>query len=1661
MAHGSTISKGQGRKLWDHLVGRNATCFDDMTAGWDDINNAFKRTHLHNEFLNACLHDYLPELPPRCFCAGALGFVRENLLADLDDPSTTIFDVESITDCKSLELLWRMVLESPPHTIEDQAIHTLVSEVYVNSATIKALPPDRAREIHFLLAKRCMRQLNSAAQALQSLERNTAAAAAAAQSTDSARVEQSRHYELQFTRSLRVVKDLLRTLKGQAHFSAPDLRSLMLQSPSAVDGDLADLKYQSFDEDGQSAIVPFNIGLRNTGASLLASLRAATGFHNYRLYYRGQPLAPTSDDVCKSIQELDITSGLILIYQFLIKLPADESILATFEDPSTSHQDIFPLGQPFKSLYAVYALREHLNAHRMRNKVVQSSSHDLDFLDESATNHRKASVRVLSVLVSALCDEAVIQQDLSENLQTLLRSQLLSTYVQVVEDSVDELLETALISPHLCSMLMRILDDATHAPRSQTNTELIKRVVQAVLVSSARSSDFWNAFKAHPGTPVVLERLILADSSKQVRKGVVNLIANRSLARGSSEAVSGTAFAGFFWSIIFDILPKAALLPSKSDEVFYLAIQLFTKLAEADSQLLDVSACSERCGSLLMERVTTEDITQVDTCDSISHGLAVLLCRSVSYARERGFDLQLGRDFSRRLLQRHLFPSSPTDSNRLVPRVIVNPATRSALYDVVFILSRESSPTRLLRDIDGLTPYEEGAASPYFFELPQAFDRQRAVRSSCGYAGLRNLSNTCYYNSLMTQLFMNTEFREFILSTRVPDPTNQQLIYETRKLFAALQGSLRRFVDPQSCIAQISTYEEAPVDVHNQMDVDEFYNLLFDRWESQLSSEVEKRRLKSIFGGELVQQVKSKECDHISERFEDFGAIQCDIKGKATLEESLQAYVDGEIMQGDNKYKCSSCDRFVDAVKRACFKTLPNSLIFHLKRFEFSLRNMTRAKINDHFRFPASIDMKPYTVQHLANLPEVPSSDMFELVGVLVHSGSAESGHYYSYIRERSGVGATGKWVEFNDDVVTSWDPSLMSDACFGGQDQRQPFDGGPHDKPYSAYMLFYQRSSSPAMREAGAEGSGYCPLDVALPADLAPEISGENNQIVHRHCLHDPNHTPFVIRTLSSVWEDNCSSANHAVENLAMQVGLNHLDQIASRAKDLPDFPELLTLLQQACQRCAHCCLAFFDYMFRRPEALIMLLQKNPNGPVRHEIGRTLIAVLRNLRKNFPEGYGAEPLEIEEVDDPENTITRTVELFSRLWEQFHVSLRSWPEYFGTMLDFARLGRQETAALIQGNFLFQIAAVIAIEAVCDIDTQYTRLATILSRRMARPPSYENIISLLDIMMGVMDKELTTERIVESDEDRFLMVYEDDTIPFSSHEVNLLHQSWAGGRGNIFVDKLIQINQNVPATDSIIQKLLSLSVMMDTAVYTTLRLGITGNLVQHLVTPYLRAASVYCRSSQNKSNAARLRAHINHQCVDVQNAEARSFYEFQKHMYTSADDFDEQLKNLVDFQKWAPGLLGHVDQTVSRDVYRFINETLLRFGPNPNFSEAHGGEQRAKAVTTAAKRLCLSCLIYLRDTYVERGIPVAKETVLLLLHTIRGCGGYFSTDGESEGLLDAEYLELCQTVLEPMNTLAVDDIDEDSEWENSIDSSDHMNSLDDLSMQVASDAQGGS
>ena len=1157
------------------------------------------------------------------------------------------------------------------------------------------------------------------------------------------------------------------------------------------------------------------------------------------------------------------------------------------------------------------------------------------------------------------------------------------------------------------------------------SVDLVHRSFEALLECCAKSNDFWNYFRCQETTGEILRTFLLVDGRPFVRKSVAKLISTKSLYDSSRSSVLAIDFAELFWPMILRLLPQATSKPQSCEELFSLAPHLAKKLIENASQTLNLPACVKICGDLLLSHTSTEDIAQPELIDKVAYGLISLLRQSIGQMSASMKDSAVSSSLPKRLFLKHLFPPE-NETGPLVPRAILHPASRHMLYDIVYMLANDnqSQMVMVLQHLNRLTAQQqdENGMYSYKYDLPQAFDRMSAARASCGYSGLRNLSNTCYLNSLFTQLFMNVGFRRLILNARIDKPHNQQLLTETQNLFANLQDSRRRFIDPQACIEQITTYDDLPIDIHNQMDVDEFFNLLFDRWEAQFTFDSDKKALRSVYGGQLVQQVKSKECEHISERIEPFSAIQCDIKGKSSLQESLQAYVDGEIMEGDNKYKCSTCDRHVDAVKRACLKDLPNNLIFHLKRFDFNLRLLQRSKINDYFPFPEKIDMQPYTVEHLSDPSREAEPDVFELVGVLVHSGTAETGHYYSFSRERPTNCGVSPWVEFNDDVVTSWDPSQMEAACFGGPDHRPYDSANTYEKVYSAYMLFYQRSSSLRQEQAMLKENGNPrQLRVDIPPQLEAQVRLDNWAIIQRHNLYDPYHISFVLKALDFFWIGKCSK-EHKRENLAMHVALGHLDQIASRAKDLPDFDSLSTMIVTACQRCSLCCFAFFQYFQQHKEAFRMLLFKNSDPAVRHDFSENWLFVLKKLRHHFPTDYGYTDDENDENEEPAMSdspvptfMEATADLFLHIWDSFHTRPMAWPEYFGTLVDFARFGRLESAVLLDRDFLARVLMAIAADQAFDLPPQYNRLLAVVSRRMAtRPPNYEGIIALTDILMDCMDTEMGN--YVEDHAGRFAVAQQGDLIPFTAQEINILHKPWGRGETGLFTDKLIQLNQNPVATDSIIGRLVAFNAQMETTILKSLLYGITGQITTQSVTPFLRASLVYCGSTPNKENLNRLIQHINDQCKVVQNAEARSFFEFQRDLFdrernTGETKEETQLDNLRNLPTWIPGLLGYLDSTVSNAVEGFLREKVFKYGIVPVFEETSSGVGRAQAMVTAARGLAVNVLLYLRDTYVARGAQASKDTMQPFHRVIQQCIPYFRDLEDADDELSQKFYEL--------------------------------------------------
>jgi hypothetical protein len=252
------------------------------------------------------------------------------------------------------------------------------------------------------------------------------------------------------------------------------------------------------------------------------------------------------------------------------------------------------------------------------------------------------------------------------------------------------------------------------------------------------------------------------------------------------------------------------------------------------------------------------------------------------------------------------------------------------------------------------------------------------------------------------------------------------------------------------------------------------------------------------FGGQYANELICKGCPHYSERSEPYLAINLQVKNKKNIKDSLDALIEGEMLEGDNSYYCEKCDKKVPTLKRTCIKKLPKHLILVLKRFEFDYDTMQKMKVNDYCEFPEEINMEPYTQEGLSRREKRRAADEkgeeideeeykpkyplslydYKLSGVLVHSGYAEGGHYYSFIKDREDEEGKDKWYEFNDEMVKEFDKADLESECFGGEEKWSDLMGHSiylknSEKHRNAYVLFYERISKEDIPYESEESEG------------------------------------------------------------------------------------------------------------------------------------------------------------------------------------------------------------------------------------------------------------------------------------------------------------------------------------------------------------------------------------------------------------------------------------------------------------------------------------------------------------------------------------------------------------------------------------------------------------
>uniref|UniRef100_A0A8B9P8A3 ubiquitinyl hydrolase 1 n=1 Tax=Apteryx owenii TaxID=8824 RepID=A0A8B9P8A3_APTOW len=435
--------------------------------------------------------------------------------------------------------------------------------------------------------------------------------------------------------------------------------------------------------------------------------------------------------------------------------------------------------------------------------------------------------------------------------------------------------------------------------------------------------------------------------------------------------------------------------------------------------------------------------------------------------------------------------------------------SRLAAYEVLVMLA-DSSPSNLqliTKELLSMHHQSDPALTKEFDYLPPVDSR-----SISGFVGLKNGGATCYMNAVFQQLYM------------------QPGLPEGEKIYCTRSDNFLQYYVPEN-FWKIFKMWNKELYVREQQDAYEFFTSLIDQMDEYLKKIGRDQIFKNTFQGIFSDQKICKDCPHRYEREEAFMALNLGVTSCQSLEISLDQFVRGEVLEGSNAYYCEKCKEKRTTVKRTCIKVLPSLLVIHLMRFGFDWESGRSIKYDEQIRFPWMLNMEPYTVSGMArqdsssevgdngrNMDQggggsprkkVAPTENYELVGVIVHSGQAHAGHYYSFIKDRRGCGK-GKWYKFNDTVVEEFELSdeTLEYECFGGEYRPKVYDqSNPYPdvrrRYWNAYMLFYQRVSdqnSPVLpKKSRVSVVRQEAEDLSLSAPSSPEISPQSSPRPHR----------------------------------------------------------------------------------------------------------------------------------------------------------------------------------------------------------------------------------------------------------------------------------------------------------------------------------------------------------------------------------------------------------------------------------------------------------------------------------------------------------------------------------------------------------------------------------
>ena len=359
-----------------------------------------------------------------------------------------------------------------------------------------------------------------------------------------------------------------------------------------------------------------------------------------------------------------------------------------------------------------------------------------------------------------------------------------------------------------------------------------------------------------------------------------------------------------------------------------------------------------------------------------------------------------------------------------------------------------------------------------------------------------------------------------------------------------------------------------------------------------------------------------------------------------------------------------------------------------LKRFRYETFD-GGTKVNDQFNFDVQLDMAPYRVGNSTDADDTAQHDVFELVGVIVHQGTLQYGHYWSYVKDCRTYGEQpGHWYRMEDAKVTSHGLETVLQECRGGLIQ-QP-NGELVERSDNAYILFYHRVESGDRRSEDRTLTTVAQRDPVLPAEMAVSLAKSNNRVARLIHLFDNAHATFMGRLFErqgyTSTESDASSTKG--DKKLLSTAFKYLDSFILERMDMTCLEHYVRALARVATSSPENAISTLHLLFRADSRKRFFLEKLAT---RQALGQLTLACLDILRKHAPACYSSGDGDSPQMGasnlSEDGYCYKVLREYAQLMPDLYQHRHAWNTYLPLVVQIAAWGPQETALVLDFGYL--------------------------------------------------------------------------------------------------------------------------------------------------------------------------------------------------------------------------------------------------------------------------------------------------------------------------------------------------------------------------------------